>query len=125
MLSGKKTSRHHTREYRRLLRPQKDLRAFFGPLAVTIGVLSLVALAVGGAYTTGRRGVLPQYETSAVRQPASPLLAPFPLPSPCPFALARCFRSASSERALSADKAVSPSVTHSALAGRQLFAARL
>jgi hypothetical protein len=76
MLSGKKLSRRHqTREYRRLLRPQKDLSAFFGPLAVTIGLLSLVALAVGGAYTTGRNGVMPQYETSAVWRLNNPCLA--------------------------------------------------
>jgi hypothetical protein len=111
MLSGKKTPRHQTREYRRLLRPQKDLRAFFGPLAVTIGVLSLVALAVGGAYTTGRRGVLPQYETSAVRQPASPLLASRPLLSPCPFALTHLLRSSSSECPVSLQGGVSV-VTH-------------
>ena len=89
MLSGKKTSRRHqTREYRRLLRPQKDLSAFFGPLAVVIGLLSLVALAVGGAYTTGRNGVMPQYETSAVWQPVFGHPPRFGAPLPCPSSLA-------------------------------------
>ncbi len=61
----RKEKYHQARAYRRLLRPQKDLRAFFGPF---IGVLALSGVVLLGlvAHTVGRQGVMPEFETRAV-----------------------------------------------------------
>lgn len=67
MKSGpKNTKLHQLRSYRRLLRPQKDLKAFFGPLFGVLGILGIVSIVISGG-TTGRQGVMPEYETNAVR----------------------------------------------------------
>lgn len=61
----RKEKYHQARAYRRLLRPQKDLRAFFGPF---MGVLALSGVVLLGlvAHTVGRQGVMPEFETRAV-----------------------------------------------------------
>jgi hypothetical protein len=56
---------HHAREYKRVLRPQKDLTGFFGPLVTTLALVGLISLAF--TRTVGLGGVMPEYETSAVR----------------------------------------------------------
>ncbi len=69
----RKVKHHQAREYRRLLRPQKDLRAFFGPLVGVVALAGVVSLGVVTRYTVGRGGVLPEFETSAVLRPPHPL----------------------------------------------------
>lgn len=66
MHSGKKyPSKHRSPSVKHLHRVQRDLSAFFGPVAAIIGLLGLVSLLVGSSLTTGRDGVLPEYETDA------------------------------------------------------------
>jgi len=68
MKSGPKRGKYRTRDYTRVLRPQKDLRAFFAPLTIVIGLLAVVSVVVSGG-TVGVGGVMPEYETTAVPLP--------------------------------------------------------
>ena len=68
MKSAPKRGKYRTRDYTRVLRPQKDLRAFFAPLTIVIGLLAVVSVVVSGG-TVGVGGVMPEYETTAVPPP--------------------------------------------------------
>jgi hypothetical protein len=80
----RKVKYHQAREYRRLLRPQKDLRAFFGPLVGVVALAGVLSLGVVTRYTVGREGVLPEFETSAVLRPPHALQSARLTPTPGP-----------------------------------------
>jgi len=86
--------RHQRKEYRHAEERKKDLKAFFSPLSLIILCLCLVAYTA--SRTTGRHGIMPEYETDAV---LSTLALSAPLPPLSDIACAACFKCLTSTRA--------------------------